>query len=319
VADLKPVYLITGDDDAKIDVWRARVRKRADEERGPGGLEAFDAAASDPPEVAAALATLSFDTGTRYLLVDQVQSWKPAQLEPLAEALVSLPPETVLVLIARGKAPKQLASAVKKAGGEERDYAAPKPWQLPKWAIERAAEEGVQLDPETAKELVSVVGPSQQRLAREIEKLALAVHPATRIGLEDVDRFASGDTAPGAYDLADALAAGDRSEALAIAERIAAQEGKPGGLVWAIARRLREVHRAAALLEAGMPEQKVGQAVTRQPWLAKKIVARAKKADRETLEQALCVLAEAEIEFRGGSDLALDEDSAFSLALTRAA
>jgi DNA polymerase III subunit delta len=319
VPELKPAYLISGDDDAKIDIWRARVRRRGEEERGPGGLEAFDAAASDPPEVAAALATLSFDPGTRYLLVDQVQSWKPAELEPIKAALGSLPPETVLVLIARGSAPKQLASAVKSAGGEAREYAAPKPWQLPKWAVERAGEEGVQLDSETAKELVSIVGQSQQRLAHEIEKLALAVHPETRIRLEDVELLATGDASPGAYDLADALAAGDRREAQAIAERIAAHEGRPGGLLWSIARRLREIHRAAALLEAGMPEQKVGVAMGRPPWLAKKIVAQARNADRATLERALCALAEAEVEFRGGGELALDEDSAFSLALARAA
>jgi DNA polymerase III delta subunit len=317
VAELKSAYLISGDDDAKIDMWRGRLRRRADEERGPGGLEAFDAGASAPQEVAAALATLSFDTGTRYLLVDQVQAWK--KVEPVRAALAELPPDTVLVLIARGKPPKLLVTAVKSAGGETREYSAPKPWQLPKWAAERASEEGVQLDSEAAKELVSVVGPSQQRLAREIEKLALAVHPASRIELEDVERLAAGDASPGAYDLADALAAGDRSEALAIAERIAAHEGKPGGLLWGIARRLREVHRAAALLEAGMPEQKVGHAVSRQPWLAKKIVARAKKADRATLEQVLCVLAEAEIDLRGGGELVLDEDTAFALALSKAA
>jgi DNA polymerase-3 subunit delta len=319
VSDLSPAYLICGDDDAKIDVWRARVRRRAEDERGAGGLEAFDAGASDPGEVAAALATLSFDPGTRYVLVDQVQSWKPGELEPIESALASLPPETVLVLIARGGAPKQLVSAVKAAGGETREYRAPKPWQLPKWAAERAAEEGVQLDAETAKELVSIVGQSQQRLAREIEKLAVAVHPATRIGPEDVERLAAGDATPGAYDLADALAAGDGREAQAIAERIAAHDGRPGALLWSVSRRLREVHRAAALLEAGVPERKVGEAVSRQPWLAKKIVARAKKADRATLERALCVLAEAEIELRGGGELALDEDSAFSLALARAA
>jgi DNA polymerase-3 subunit delta len=295
------------------------VRRRAEEERGPGGLETFDAGANDPQEVAAALATLSFEPGTRYLLVDQAQSWKPAQLEPLEPVLAELPPDTVLVLIARGKPAKQLASAVKKAGGETREYAAPKPWHLPKWAVERAAEEGVQLESEAAKELVSVVGPNQQRLAREIEKLALAVHPADRIGVEDVERLAAGDASPGAYDLADALAAGDGREAQAIAERIAAHEGRPGALLWAIARRLREVQRAAALLEAGMPEQKVGEAVSRQPWVAKKVVARAKKADRAGLERALCVLAETEVDFRGGGELALDEDTAFSLALARAA
>jgi hypothetical protein len=31
VADLKPVYLVCGDDDVKIDAWRARVKRRAEE------------------------------------------------------------------------------------------------------------------------------------------------------------------------------------------------------------------------------------------------------------------------------------------------
>ena len=42
MADLKPVYLISGYDDAKIDAWRGRVRGRAERELGPGGLEHFD-------------------------------------------------------------------------------------------------------------------------------------------------------------------------------------------------------------------------------------------------------------------------------------
>ena len=55
------------------------------------------------------------------------------------------------------------------------------------------------------------------------------------------------------------------------------------------------------------------------PWLAKKTVARAQKADRATLERALCVFADLELELRGGGDRELDEDTAFSLALARAA
>ena len=33
MADLKPLYLVHGDDDARIDAWRSRVRKRADNPR----------------------------------------------------------------------------------------------------------------------------------------------------------------------------------------------------------------------------------------------------------------------------------------------
>src|SRR5688572_12808446 len=65
VAALKPAYLVCGDDDAKIDAWRARVRRRAEDERGPGGLEVFDARQSDPAEVVGSLAMLSFDTAMR--------------------------------------------------------------------------------------------------------------------------------------------------------------------------------------------------------------------------------------------------------------
>ena len=319
MADLSPAYLVCGDDDAKIDAWRARVRKRADGERGPGGLETFDARQSDPAEIAGALSVLSFEPGTRYLLVDDAGAWKAARLAPLEEALEELPPETVLVLIVRGKALKQLCKAVETAGGEVREYAAPKPWKLPEWCAERARELGVQLDREAAKELVERVGSSQQRLSRELEKIAIAVHPSATVGPNDVEQLAAADNAPQAYDLADALVAGDLRETLALAEELEAHGERPGRLVFPVVRRLREVHRAAALLEAGLPEQKVGESLKAPPWLAKKTVARAKKADTASLERALCVFAELEVTMRGGGELQLDEDAAFSLALARAA
>ena len=320
MADLKPAYLISGDDDAKIDAWRARVRRRAEAERGQGGLELFDASSSEPAEVVGSLLALTFDPGTRYVLVDDAGCWKAAQLGPLEATLADMPPDTVLVVIVRGKPLKQLCGAIEKAGGELREYAAPKPWELPKWTIERGRDLGLQLDKEAAKELVALVGQSQQRLSRELEKLALAIHPRTNVSQGDVEALASGDTSPQAYDLADALVAGDLKATLALAEQLESHGERPGRLVWPVVRRLREVHRAAALLDSGMPDAKVSEALRAPPWLAKKTVARAKKADRAALERAICVFADLEVEMRGGgSDARLDEDTAFSLALARAA
>jgi DNA polymerase III subunit delta len=319
VADLKPAYLISGDDDAKIDAWRARVRRRAEEERGPGGLELFDAQSSGPADVAAALAALTFDPGTRYVLVDDAGAWKAAQLGPLEAVLADMPPDSVLVAIVRGKPLKQLCKAIEKAGGELREYAAPKPWELPKWVAERGRELGLRIDKEAAKELVALVGQSQQRLSRELEKLAIALHPATDVSPGDVDAFAAHDSAPQVYDLADALVARDLRATLDLAEQLEAHGERPGRLIYPVVRRLREVHRAAALLDSGMPEAKVTDALKAPPWLAKKTVARAKKADRAALERAICVFADLEIEMRGGGDARLDDDTAFSLALARAA
>jgi DNA polymerase III subunit delta len=314
---LKPAYLVCGDDDAKIDAWRARVRRRAEEERGPGGLETFEAGSSEPDEVALSLAALTFDPGTRYVLVDDAGAWKASQLGPLEAVLADMPPESVLVLIVRGKALKQLCKAVEKAGGEVREYAAPKPWELPKWTIERGRELGLEVDGEAAKQLVALVGAGQQRISRELEKLALAVHPRTQVSSADVDALAARDASPQVYDLADALVAGDLRMTFVLAEQLEAHGERPGRLIFPLVRRLREVHRAAALLDSGMPDAKVGEALRAPPWLAKKTVARAKKADRAALERAICVFADLEVDLRGGGSLALDEDTAFSLALAR--
>jgi DNA polymerase-3 subunit delta len=318
VAEVSPIYLVCGDDNAKIDAWRTRVRRRAEEERGPGGLELFDAREVDAGTVPGALAALSFDTGTRYLLVEEAGAWKAAGLGELEDALGQMPPDTVLVLIVRGKPATRLVKAVEKAGGEVRECPAPKPWELPKWTVERARELGLQTDAETAKGLVSLVGASQQRIARELEKLALAVHPSTRLSPEAVEQHTAGDAAPQTYELADALVAGDLSASLALAEELETYGERPGRLVYTLARRLREVHRAAQLLEAGLPDQKAGQALGMPPWLAKRTLARAKKSDPAGLERALCVIADLEVELRGGGEHALDEDAAFSLALARA-
>jgi DNA polymerase-3 subunit delta len=318
MAGLKPAYLISGDDDAKIDDWRARVRRRAEDENGPGGLEMFQAPGDPPEAVATALTTLTFASGDRYVLADGVEGWKAGDLEPIERELAAVPEGTVVVLIARGKPLARLVKAVEKAGGEHREYSAPKPWQMPKWATERAKEEGLHLDQEAAKMLVSVVGTRQQRLAREVERLAILAHPRAQLSADEVRRLAAGEATEQVYDLADALVAGDVSASIGLAERLTTGGEPPSKLAYPIVRRLRDVHRAAELLDAGVPEAKVAAAMKMPPWAAKRTLAQAKKADREALARALCAFADLEIELRGGG-AGLDEDTAFSLTLARAA
>ena len=325
MAPLKPVYLLHGDDPVKLDAWRVRVRARA-EAAEDASLELLEGRRTTPAEVAAALDTLSFAAGERFIVVDGIETWKAAALEPLEAALATIPPETFLVLIARppergSKAPpKRLAKAVEAAGGEVREFAAPKPWKLAGWLVERARELGVQLDGDAAKALLAIVGPHQRRLERELEKLALGVHPQQRIELEDVHGLAAGDNPPKAYDLADAVVASEPVPALALATALAADGERPSGLLYPIVRRLREVHRAAELIEAGTPRDAIAKELPGPPWAAKRTLGAAADADREQLEQALTAFAELEIELRGEGDLrGLDEETYLALTLQRAA
>jgi DNA polymerase-3 subunit delta len=321
VAALKPVYLVSGDDDVKIDAWRARVRARAENESGTGALEQHDAVSLPPDALAADLAALTFATGTRYILVDGVEGWKPTSLERLERALGAMPPETVLVMVARGKAPARLCQAVEAAGGEVRDHAAPGARELGRWTIERAAEHGLELDIDAARTLVALTGGRQQRLAREVERLALLAHPRGNLDAQQVAELAAGEASPQVYELADAIVAGDVRTALAAAERLRDTGETPGRLLYAVVRRLREVHRAAELLDAGMRESDAASKLGAPPWLAKRLVSVAKKAGRHALEDAICVFAQLEIDLRGGSlrvGWTLDEETALSVAIARA-
>ena len=88
-----------------------------------------------------------------------------------------MPPETTLALFARedtrAKAPAACIEAVTKAGGQVVAQMTVKPWELAGWVREQAARMGISLDGAAAKALVDQVGQRQQRLLRELEKLAL--------------------------------------------------------------------------------------------------------------------------------------------------
>ena len=228
-------------------------------------------------------------------------------------------PDTVLVLLVRGKPLKALRDAVEKAGGEIRECQAPKSWELPKWAVERGGELGLQLDPESG----------------EGARLAGRLQPAAALARarEALDRASScRESRCGRRGAAGV--GGQRSPGLR--PRGCRRRGRPardpcprrGARVARRARGPARVPgrpapargasrgRAARVRHAGAEG---GGSLGGPPWLAKKTIARAKKADRSTLEHALEVFADLEIDLRGGGDLQLDEDTAFSLALARAA
>lgn len=126
MAEVKPAYLIAGGDGAKIGAARARLRARAEREGGPGALAVFEPGegqgAPDADATVAALSALSLGGGRRYVLADGVERWRAEDQAKVASALAELPPDTTLVLIARGKAPDKLADAVRACGGEALTY-----------------------------------------------------------------------------------------------------------------------------------------------------------------------------------------------------
>src|SRR5689334_18223262 len=215
MATWKPAYLIHGDDHGRIAERRAGLRARAEAESGAGGLEVLEGDASTPENVGLALSAMTFAMGRRFVVVDGAERWKAAEVdEHVIPAVLNLPPETTVAFFARedgrAKVAPALVKAIKKAGGDVVEQATVKAKQLPKWVQAEAARIGLELEPGAAQVLVAQVGDRQQRLLRELEKLAIEHGPGVKLTADDVTDAAADSAEIQVWGLVDALVARDR-------------------------------------------------------------------------------------------------------------
>jgi DNA polymerase III subunit delta len=311
VPDLKPAYLVHGDDHGAIAERRAGLRALA--EGGQGGacsVELLEGDAATPAGVAAALATMTLAVGRRVIVVEGVERWRQADVEQqLCAALAAMPPDTTLALFAReearAKAPAALHDAVKRAGGQVVEQGTVKPWELPKWVREQAVRMGLSLDAAAAKALVAQVGERQQRLLRELEKLALEGEGdgRRRVGVEEIDARAARSSELRAYGLADALVAGDTREATRVYMRLREQGERLPGLLYLMASRLRDALAVALRLQAGESAADVKRSLRMPARAAERFVSDVARSDPERLRAALGTLADLELDSRGGAPL----------------
>jgi DNA polymerase III subunit delta len=314
VPTFKPAYLIHGDDHGRIAERRARLRELAEAQSGVEGVELFEGDRSTPQAVAAALNAMTFAIGHRFVIVDGVERWKERELEPLEAALDGIATDTTVAFFAReenrAKAPGRLHAAVKKAGGDISAVANVKPWELPKWVIARAGELDLQLAPDAARELIAHVGDRQQRLLRELEKLALGSEPGATIDVSVVERLAAPSAERRAWTLADALVAGDAQAATRMYLALRAQGERVPGLLYWMTQRVRTAHEIAEALERGVPVAQIKRGLRMPSRAADRLIADARRAGAQQLQTAIEQLADLELTSRGGGEAAMSEDTA---------
>ena len=319
----KPAYLIHGDDHGRIAERRARLRALAEAESGTQGIELFEGDSAAPEAVAAALNALTFAIGRRFIVVDGVERWREKDFDPLEAALDAIPPDTTIAFFAREdnrtKAPARLHAAVKKAGGDISAEESVKPWELPKWVIARARELDLRLEPDAARALIQHVGERQQRLLRELEKLALGAGPNAQVDASDIEALTAPSAERRAWSLADALVAGDGPAATRIYLGLRAQGERASGLLYWMAQRIRIAHDVAQALEAGEPAAQVKRRLRMPSRAADRLIADARQSGTEKLRDALEQIADLELASRGGGTGGAGEDTVALRAIQRIA
>jgi DNA polymerase III subunit delta len=322
MAELKPAYLISGEDEARIDAWRARLRARVAAEGDSTTLEILRDERLSAATAAEAIRALTLSVGRRYVLADGVERWSERDVTEVEAALAEVPEATVVVFIAFGKAPKGLEKAIKTAGGELHEYPAPAARQYPAWVREHARELQLELDQEAAEALVARAPRDdkrrvrQQSLMRELEKLAIYAGEDATVDAETVALLTMSAVEARTYELADAVIEGNRERALSLAEELRNQEEDLIPILYALRRQLRNAYRAWAMVNSGRSVKDVQSSLRVPTFVARRLVSQTKDLDGERFERAFELLADLDYAIRGAGRL--DPESTLTLTLLRA-
>jgi DNA polymerase-3 subunit delta len=307
-AALKPAYLVHGDDHGAVAERRAGLRTLAERMDGGGAsVELIEGERASPEGTAAALAAMTLTVARRVIIVDGVERWREGEVsEHLAPAMSPMPPDTTLALFAReearAKAPAALHEAVLGAAGQVVAQMTVKRWELAGWVREQGRRLGLTLDAAAAKALVEQVGERQQRLLRELEKLALEGGERA-VSVEEVDQRAAHSAEYRSFALADALVGGDRAAAMAAYVRLLGQGERPAGLTYVIAQRLRDALAIAVRLQAGESRAELKRELRMPARAAERLLADVARADPERLREAVAAVADLELDSRGGAPI----------------
>ncbi len=319
MAGFKVSYLIHGDDHGRIGERRSNLRRMAEAEAGEGGVELLEGDGATADAAVTAVLSMSLTAGRRFVIVDGVERWKADDTEELERVLLDMPPDTTLALFAREdgrlKVHKSLLAAVEQGGGAVALEAQVKPWDLPDWVRARASELGFEIDSTAARELVATVGERQQRLQRELEKIALYLEPGSRADSDTVADLAAGSAERKVWSLADSLIGGQGRRAVRNWLELEAQGERSGALIGIGSRRLREAVAIAERLDQGESPASVRKGMRMPPKAADAFLRDIRQTDAETLRGRLADLADLEVAARGGAEV-MSESTAVTRAFT---
>jgi DNA polymerase-3 subunit delta len=163
------------------------------------------------------------------------------------------------------------------------------------------------------------VGERQQRLLRELEKLALGAERGEQLDASDVEELTASSSERKSWTLADALVGGDPEAATRAYLALRAQGERVPGLLYWISQRVRLAHEVATALDAGEPAAQIKRRLRMPSRAADRLITDARQAGSERLRSATCEVADLELASRGGSAGGASEDTSALLAIMRIA
>lgn len=263
-------------------------------------------------EVATLMSALDTPTllgGRRLVVVHGAQELKKEHVEAIERYVASPSPHAVLALIASGRTKLE---PIVKQHGTVLSLDAPKGRRLVGWIRQRALEYKLKIDDRAAWALIDSVGNELRDLDGALSQLLTGYGEGAKLGVNEIRQMFSRLADERVYAFTDAV--GDRRlpQAMTALRRLLDQGDEPLMIFGALTGQVRRMLRARKYADQGA--KAVGDALGLPGWRAERLQKQARSYTEEELVSAMTVLADTDIEIKGGD---LPPEAALETAVTR--
>lgn len=298
--ELRPVYLLAGGDRPKIRRAVERLRARF----GNESVETMSAESATGDEAVAACNSLGLFSGEggRLVVVEDVERWKKADEEAIADYLADPVSGAVLALVAGAELKGSALPALCAKAGEVLAFDVPRPRDLPSWVRAQFERVGVSADAEAGRALVEIVGDDATVLATEVDKLS-AWAAGEPIGRREVELLAAPAHEASAWAVMDAWGARDLPAMLAACQAELEQGADPFAVMMRLSSQVALVRQAQRLAGEGLGVRDIAKRLRKHEFRVRKALGHAENYSRDELDRAVVRLAELDAALKGASRL----------------
>ena len=244
------------------------------------------------------------------LRVVVVKSFRDEDVLPHMDKLLTLPAGVVVLLERAGEVRRD--AAVRKAFGERAvEFAALTEDRGVSLVCREAALTGVNIDRQTARLLCQMAGLDANALKNEFSKAAGYVGLGGTVTRETLERVVAPTPEYDVFRMLGAFLAGNKKLGLALLYGMLAEGQSALGLASFLGNRMKQMHQARVLLDAGKRAPEIKQRLGGSPYAADKTIESAKKCDAATLARCVAAFAQVDASLKTGE---LDETTALVCA-----
>jgi DNA polymerase III subunit delta len=255
----------------------------------------FSLATTDVQQAIAAAEQLPMMASRRVVRVTDFNRLREADEEALARYLSRPAQSSVVIFIAddldkRRKLSKTLLDACTSV-----EFAPLTDAELATWAKSRLRELKADVDERSLHQIIALVGSDVRTLSNELEKLATAALPSSRISMELVETLVGRSRVLSNFELTDHLIARNRRRAVQTLHRLLDDGAEPVMLIGLIAGNYHRLALAKELMARGAAKEEVFRLVAMPYSKREEFLATARRTEASALSRSIERIAAADL------------------------